>query len=69
MSGGDSEKDALNKKRAEYLGKVLEDPAGLATLLYRTFSAMAGAGFSEEQAQDITKCILGMIIGFGSAAE
>lgn len=69
MSGRETEKDVINKKGAEYLRKVLEGPVGLAALLYRIFSAMAGAGFSEEQAQDMTKYILGMIIGFGGMAE
>lgn len=69
MSGKETEKDIINKKSATYLAKLLKDPVGLAALLYRIYTAMAGAGFSEEQAQDMTKYILGMIIGFGGMAE
>lgn len=69
MSGTKTERDVVNEKGAAYLSKVLKDPVGLATLLYRIFSAMAQAGFSEEQVQDMTKYILGMIIGFGGMAE
>ena len=69
MSGAKTERDLINEKSAAYLSKLLKDPVGLAALLYRIFSAMAQAGFSEEQAQDMTKYILGMIIGFGGMAE
>lgn len=69
MSGRETEKDIINKKSAAYLAKLLKDPVGMAVLLYRIFTAMTGAGFSEDQAQDMTKYILGMIIGFGGMAE
>lgn len=69
MSGKETEKDIINKKSATYLAKLLKDPVGLAALLYRIYTTMAGAGFTEERAADITKFILGMIIGYGGIAE
>jgi len=69
VSGGKTEKETINEKSAAYLAKALKDPVGLAALLYRIFSAMAEAGFSEEQAADITKYLLGMIVSIGGMAE
>ena len=57
------------KNGAKYLSKMLQDPLGMAKVLYNTFSAFAQAGFTEEQAKDLTKHVLDMIILIGGNAE
>lgn len=69
MTGRKTEKDKANESSAAYLAKVLKTPSGLATVLYRTSSAMVKAGFTEDQAMEITKHILGMIVAIGGIAD
>lgn len=59
-------KDVLMEKNAQYLADVLKNPAGIAVVMFRVFTAMMKAGFTEPQAMDITKNAMAMIIGMGA---
>ena len=63
------EKTSTERSNAKYLAKVLKDPCGLAVTLYKTFSAFISAGFSNDQAMELTKHTIALIIGIGGLAD
>jgi len=66
MSGEDK---AIIDSNAKYLSSVLKDPTGFAVVSYRVFSSMIKAGFTPEQAMDMTKHMMTMVIGIGGMLE
>ena len=66
MSGQDK---AIIENNAKYLSTILKDPSGFAAVSYRVFSSMIKAGFSIEQAMDMTKHMMTMVIGIGGTLE
>mgnify|MGYP006916050990 CR=1 FL=1 len=50
---------------AEYMASILKDPNGTAITLRRWYSALESAGFTERQADELTKFVLTLIITFG----
>lgn len=66
MSGQDK---AIIDNNAKYLSTVLKDPTGFAVVSYRVFSSMTNAGFTPEQAMDMTKHMMTMVIGIGGMVE
>lgn len=66
MSG---QRDSTAKNGAECMSKILQDPLRMATVLYKAFRAFVQAGFTEEQARDLTKHIFDMIVVIGGMAE
>lgn len=61
--------DEIMSNNAKCLSKILKDPTGLAVVCFRFHSAMINAGFTNEQAMDLTKHIVAMIIGIGGTFE
>lgn len=62
-------KDDADNKAAQYLANVLKDPTGIAVVLFRTFTAMRQAGFTEPEAMDMAKHVMTMILGMGATLE
>lgn len=61
--------DNVGKNSAQYLAKVLKNPAEMCVILFKTYSALVEAGFTPEQAMDLTKNTMAMIVGIGGLAE
>ena len=53
------------RKNAEFLSEVLQDPTGIATSMFKIYTSMRKAGFSEKRAMEITQWFTAMIIGTG----
>lgn len=62
-------RDEITSNNAKCLSKILQDPTGIAVVCFRFHSAMIKAGFTNEQAMDLTKHMIAMIIGIGGAFE
>lgn len=50
---------------AEYLASILKNPKGTAQTLRRWHEAIESAGFTEQQAIELTKFVFTLIITFG----
>ena len=59
-------KNSLEEKNATYLANVLKNPTGIAVVMYRTFTDMMDAGFTEAQAMELTKHTMMMTLGMGA---
>lgn len=59
--------NSINEKNAEYIASILKNPTGLAVVMYRTFTAMEDAGFTEAQAMEMTKHTMMITLGMGAA--
>lgn len=63
------QEDKQMEKSARYVIKILENPTGIAVAMYRTFRAFISAGFTEQQAIELTKHTMAMIIGMGASLD